>query len=268
MIQHYDGLCALINKTGICHQCTGLQEVAGEAHSDRCSVQIQVGPNRTVTPENLFDTRSQIVGEADLAHGKTRPMHDLFYQMLTAQEDRALEVNFRTEKRRMSAMKTRMIIPILLLTVVFGGHICQCAKNDARPFQNRRTSAGDASQAFKQFQSLVGKWKATTAKGATARLEYELVSNGTALHEVYTDEGDKTDSNMITMYYLDRDSLMATHYCVLNNQPRYRAVIDSANSKQVNSKWSMRPTCPTQMDPLCINSRSNSRIRIICRRPG
>jgi len=150
----------------------------------------------------------------------------------------------------MSAMKTRMIIPILLLTVVLAATFANAQKMTHDHSKTGGTSAGDASQAFKQFQSLVGKWKATTAKGATARLEYELVSNGTALHEVYTDEGDKTDSSMITMYYLDRDSLMATHYCVLNNQPRYRAVIDSANSKQVKFKMVDATNMPDPNGPV------------------
>src|SRR6202789_3144130 len=33
MTEDYDGLCALINKSGICHQCRGLREIAGEGHS-------------------------------------------------------------------------------------------------------------------------------------------------------------------------------------------------------------------------------------------
>ena len=87
MIQHFDGLCALINKTGICHQCEGLREVAGEEHSGPSLVQIQVGPKLAVTPENLFDSRLKIVSEAKFPFEKASPMHDLFYQMLTAREE-------------------------------------------------------------------------------------------------------------------------------------------------------------------------------------
>jgi len=133
-------------------------------------------------------------------------------------------------------MKTKATVFLLVLTIILSASLANAQKMAHDHSKTNSMSANNAAEAFKQFQGLVGKWKATTAKGATAHLEYELVSNGTALHERYTDDGDKDDTNLITMYFLDRDSLMATHYCSLNNQPRYRAVLDSANLKQVRFK--------------------------------
>ena len=43
MIHHYNGLCALINKGGMCHQCEGLREIAADGHKGELFVQIQVG---------------------------------------------------------------------------------------------------------------------------------------------------------------------------------------------------------------------------------
>jgi RNA polymerase sigma-70 factor (ECF subfamily) len=87
MVRDFDGLCALINKTGVCYQCSGLREVAGPGHGGTDLVQIEVAPGVTVNPENLLDARIVIVRNADLEDGRTRPVHDMFYKSLTAREE-------------------------------------------------------------------------------------------------------------------------------------------------------------------------------------
>ena len=87
MISSYEGLCQLINKTGVCWQCRGLRDLTPEDHRGGDLVQIEVAPGLRVTPENLFDARLKIVREADLAEGSTRAMHDLFYSSLGAREE-------------------------------------------------------------------------------------------------------------------------------------------------------------------------------------
>ena len=87
MISTYEGLCQLINKTGVCWQCHGLREFTPEPHRGQDLVQIEVAPGLSVTQENLFDSRLKIVRESDLAEGSTRAMHDLFYANLSAREE-------------------------------------------------------------------------------------------------------------------------------------------------------------------------------------
>jgi RNA polymerase sigma-70 factor (ECF subfamily) len=86
MIEDYEGLCALINKTGVCHQCRGLREIASEKHRGPDLVQIEVAPGVAVNPENLFDARLRIVRGADLENGRTRAMHDVFFQQVARRE--------------------------------------------------------------------------------------------------------------------------------------------------------------------------------------
>ncbi|HMV48016.1 MAG TPA: RNA polymerase sigma factor [Blastocatellia bacterium] len=87
MIRSYEGLCQLINKTGICHQCQGLRELAPPENRGANLVQIEIAPGNAFTPENLFDARLQIVREAELANGKTRLMHDAFFADLSVREE-------------------------------------------------------------------------------------------------------------------------------------------------------------------------------------
>ncbi|MGA8144724.1 MAG: RNA polymerase sigma factor [Candidatus Acidiferrales bacterium] len=83
----FDGLCALINKQGVCYQCAGLREIAGEKNRGANLVQIEVAPGFTVNPDSLLDARAAIVRTADLAAGATRAMHDMFFQNLAAREE-------------------------------------------------------------------------------------------------------------------------------------------------------------------------------------
>ena len=87
MTQAFDGLCALINKAGVCYQCRGLREIAPEDHRGADLVQIEVAPGMTLTPDTLFDARAAIARSADLAGGTTRAMHDMFYTTLSAREE-------------------------------------------------------------------------------------------------------------------------------------------------------------------------------------
>jgi RNA polymerase sigma-70 factor (ECF subfamily) len=87
MTKAFDGLCALINKAGVCYQCQGLREIAPENHRGPDLVQIEVAPGMSVTPDTLFDARAAIARAADLANGTTRPMHDMFYTTLSAREE-------------------------------------------------------------------------------------------------------------------------------------------------------------------------------------
>jgi len=87
MIDAYEGLCQLINKTGVCWQCKGLQEFAGPGHSGRDLVQIEVAPGLEINPNNLFDSRLEIVQTTGFPQSKSQKMHDLFLEGLNRREE-------------------------------------------------------------------------------------------------------------------------------------------------------------------------------------
>lgn len=87
----------------------------------------------------------------------------------------------------------------------------------------------DAEKSFETLQSLVGEWQGKTPEGKTVTLSYEVVSNGSVLMErLRMDQ----EPEMVTLYHLNNDKLMLTHYCSAKNQPRMDAKqIDLASNK-------------------------------------
>jgi hypothetical protein len=69
--------------------------------------------------------------------------------------------------------------------------------------------------AFERLSSLVGEWRGTE-NAKEARLIYRLTSDGSALMEDFV----APKSEMITMFTVDGDHLIATHYCSVGNQPQ------------------------------------------------
>ena len=86
-----------------------------------------------------------------------------------------------------------------------------------------------ADALFSKLQDLAGVWRLSNPKNArdTAfRISYKPISRNTALVEVF---GDPNGAVTETVYHMDGDSLMATHYCAQGNQPRLRLRNDSTS---------------------------------------
>jgi hypothetical protein len=75
-----------------------------------------------------------------------------------------------------------------------------------------------SEEAFDRLASLTGEWKGE-AFGVPTRLIYTLTANGSALMEQCRPE---KGPEMITMFTVDGDHLIATHYCSAKNQPQMR----------------------------------------------
>ena len=87
MIEAYEGMCQLINKTGACWQCRGLRELAPERNQGPDLVRIEVKPGVQATPESLFEARLDIVRTADLEEGRARKLHEDFFDAVTCAEE-------------------------------------------------------------------------------------------------------------------------------------------------------------------------------------
>jgi hypothetical protein len=73
--------------------------------------------------------------------------------------------------------------------------------------------------AFAQLQTLVGEWEGKTEKGRVLKVSYRLTANNSVLVETWT-LGPQRES--LTLYHMDNENLIATHYCPIGNQPRLR----------------------------------------------
>jgi hypothetical protein len=77
----------------------------------------------------------------------------------------------------------------------------------------------NARAAFARLQTLVGEWEGKTEKGRPLKVSYRLTAANTVLVETWT-LGPQRES--LTLYHMDNESLLATHYCPVGNQPRLR----------------------------------------------
>ena len=93
----------------------------------------------------------------------------------------------------------RMILAIVLLSA------CGMSGKE-KPAANESPSKAQA--AFDKLKTLVGKWDGKRYDNAKVKLSYELISNGTCLLE-RLNSPDATE--MVTIYHLDGDTLLATH---------------------------------------------------------
>ena len=76
-----------------------------------------------------------------------------------------------------------------------------------------------AMPAFERLKTLAGSWQGKDEDGQPASATYEVTSGGTVVMEKLTPG---KEACMVTMFHLDGDKLMVTHYCARNNQPRMR----------------------------------------------
>ncbi|MGH8105558.1 MAG: hypothetical protein ACREO1_07445 [Arenimonas sp.] len=70
---------------------------------------------------------------------------------------------------------------------------------------------------FKQLSGLVGGWAGKSPSGRENKVNYRLTAGGTVLVETWSLSSGRES---MTMYHIDGETLIATHYCPQGNQPR------------------------------------------------
>ncbi|MBD0371828.1 MAG: hypothetical protein ICV60_13390 [Pyrinomonadaceae bacterium] len=94
------------------------------------------------------------------------------------------------------------------------------AQTVSRP--TNASAPSDAQKAFEKMKALTGSWQGTIMS-IPINITIRLTSSGTAiLHEATTDGG-RPPNHEITMFYVDGDRLLATHYCDAGNRARLEA---------------------------------------------
>ncbi|HKM67072.1 MAG TPA: hypothetical protein VJX70_07895 [Candidatus Acidoferrum sp.] len=91
--------------------------------------------------------------------------------------------------------------------------------------------AARTTPAFDQLKALVGQWEGTTQDGKKAQVSYELISGGSVLMERLSPGN---EPGMITMYSLESDRILVTHYCSAGNQPTMQTAPSPAASGKLD----------------------------------
>ncbi len=112
------------------------------------------------------------------------------------------------------------VVLMALSTVAFAQSNAQKSGEKATP--------SEAQKAFEKMKALAGSWEgpvttdlpeASAAMGnKPIQVSLRTTSRGNALMHEMTSEGSQDDP--ITMFYLDSDRLLLTHYCDAGNRPR------------------------------------------------
>ncbi|HEU4713551.1 MAG TPA: hypothetical protein VFS76_18440 [Pyrinomonadaceae bacterium] len=142
-------------------------------------------------------------------------------------------------------MRTLITLAITLVFCQIGATVVVAQNHNGAHHGNVAASAKPAEKsaaapspatlaAFEKLKSLVGEWEArdgVSYGGKPIRISYKIVSQGSGVMETYTQVGvDMID--MVTVYHLDGDNLVLTHFCAVNNQVRMRAepLVEGAKS--------------------------------------
>jgi len=83
------------------------------------------------------------------------------------------------------------------------------------------SASADGKAAFERLKSLAGEWQGTVGApgGPPASIRYEVGSGGTIVRELLFPG---TEHEMLNVYHLVDGELVATHYCAMGNQPRFK----------------------------------------------
>ncbi len=88
-----------------------------------------------------------------------------------------------------------------------------------------RADEYDAARLFSQLKDFEGEWRITEPSRDTI-VTFEVIASGSAVVERWTMSPTRTS---MTVYALDGDDLIVTHYCPQENAPRLKLVRTDSN---------------------------------------
>jgi hypothetical protein len=90
----------------------------------------------------------------------------------------------------------------------------------------------DAHKSFDLLKGMEGNWAGKNQQGQPLQVTFRMTAGGSALMSEIHGHGPE---NMVTMFHMDGDRLLMTHYCGAGNQPRMKVV--AADSKSVSFEF-------------------------------
>ena len=146
----------------------------------------------------------------------------------------------------------RTMLCMMALTTLTGGALI-----------GQSPAGGEGTQALEKLKALEGEWIDVEGvfgtKGAVA-VTYRVTSGGNAVVETFPVN---TPYEMVTVYHLDGDNLVLTHFCSSANQPRMRSKGLQGNtlSFDFDGGANIDPATTSHMHSAKIEFVSNDEIR-------
>ena len=113
-------------------------------------------------------------------------------------------------------VRARTALPALLICLLaqagFGPAVAQMSHTAAAPAQT------DAQKAFERLKTLAGSWQGSVMGIGAVNFTIRVTSSGNAILHEATGAGRPDDP--ITMFYVEGERLLLTHYCDAGNRPR------------------------------------------------
>jgi hypothetical protein len=136
--------------------------------------------------------------------------------------------------------KLNAIFGAFLISGIFAG--CASMPEAAKPLRSSEPSTLSGQQVFTELKRLAGHWRGHVMKtdGPSASVQWKVTAGGSAVMET---QFVGTPHEMVSVYYMDGDALILTHYCAAQNQPRMR--LKSAGA----TTWTFEFAGGTSFDP-------------------
>lgn len=117
----------------------------------------------------------------------------------------------------------------VLLTFALLGIFCN--PGISKVVQSPAVDPAAARNAFERFKKLQGTWAAKSTKGWEEQTTFKTIAG----ESVVVEEGINAHpgETMLTVFHLDGDRLILTHYCAAKNQPRLVASSISDDERTV-----------------------------------
>jgi hypothetical protein len=110
--------------------------------------------------------------------------------------------------------------------------------------ETKTPESNPAREAFERFKNLTGKWQGRSTRGWEEEISFKTIAAGSVVIENSFDA--HPNETMLTMYHLDGDRLMLTHYCVAKNQPRLLATSFADGGKTITFTFLDGTNLPTR----------------------
>jgi opacity protein-like surface antigen len=88
----------------------------------------------------------------------------------------------------------------------------------------------DPMAAFEKMKTLAGDWNGQGPQGMATPVSYKVSANGNVVMETLFAG---TSHEMITMYHLAGNDLVATHYCAGGNQPHLKLDAEKSTANEL-----------------------------------